>query len=81
MKSKHKSICEECGGPTDRYGLFDCDDPRHPPRTTSEDCMANIEEDMRDRRGFGFDSFDDEIQWAIRDRWIEIIEKAIAKSR
>ncbi len=74
-------ICDECDGPIKRYGLFDCDDPRHPPPTIAEDCMADIEADMRDRRGFGFASISDDIQWEIRGRWIQFIQKAIDKSR
>lgn len=74
------NICDECGGPLSRYGLFDCDDGRHLPPTIAEDCMADIESDMRDRRGFGFGSFDDDVQWKIRDQWIGFIELAIKKA-
>ena len=73
-------VCDECGGLKHRYGLFDCDEPFHPKRSVAEDCMADIEADMRDRRGFGFGSFDDEIQWKIRDTWIAFIERAQSRS-
>lgn len=75
----HSELCEECGGPFNRYGLFDCDDARHPKPSASESLMADIEADMRDRRGFGFGSFDDDIQWKIRDRWIKLIDRAFDK--
>ena len=76
-----EETCDECGGLKSRYGLFDCDESHHPQPTIAEDCMADIEADMRDRRGFGFGSFPDDIQWWIRDRWIEFIQKAIDKSK
>lgn len=71
-------ICEQCGWPFTRYGLFRCDDKRHAQPSIAEKCMIEIERDMNNRRGFGFGSFADDIQRKIRNKWIEIIEKAIA---
>lgn len=75
------NTCDECGGLKNRYGLYDCDEPYHPKPSVAENCMADIEADMRDRRGFGFGRFDDDIQWEIRDAWIAFIAKAIERSR
>lgn len=69
------NICIECGGRKDRYGLYDCDKSYHPSPKLVEKVVADIEASMRDRKGFGFAQFDKEIQWEIRDEWINYIQK------
>ena len=71
--------CEECGGRTDRPGLFGCDDLPHPEPDLSQAIAALIERDIRDRRGLReeFEAIDDETQCDIRDDWAELIRQVI----
>lgn len=65
--------CEQCGGMLTRPGLFGCDEDPHPQPDTAQKIAAAIERDITDRRGFSFDSVDEETQYIIRDTWAELI--------
>jgi hypothetical protein len=73
--------CDECGGWTDRPGLFGCDRPPHPAPDLAQRIARAIERDLTDRRGFGWDDVAEETQYAIRERWVEIIRRELDAGR
>lgn len=75
------NVCEHCGGRTDRPGLWRCESDAHPVPDLAQRIAAEIEFDIRDRRGLKreFDQIDDDIQYEIRDAWAEIIRKMMVE--
>ena len=72
-------LCSNCGGRTDRPGLFGCSRPGHVEPDLAQRIVAAIEADLSDRRGLSgeWDAIDDKIQGEIRDRWAEIVRKEL----
>lgn len=71
--------CEYCGGRFDKPGFFDCDKDCHPVPDLAERIVRAIETDMNGRSGMGFDTIDidEDIQYEIRDKWVELVRAEI----
>jgi hypothetical protein len=71
--------CESCGGDLSRWGLYGCDDG-HPLPTLAQRIARAIELDLNDRRGYHFNSLDDETRNLIVDKWEKLIQSELAKT-
>lgn len=68
--------CDNCGGRTDRPGLYRCDESPHPKPTLAQAIVADIERELDDRR-LGWGGLDTEAADATWDRLAEIVEKRL----
>ena len=66
--------CLNCDGRLDRPGLFRCEEPCHPTPDLAWRIVTAIERDLNNRRGLGFEGLDEDVQYEIRDRWVELIK-------
>ena len=73
------SHCDECGGLLSEPGLFGCDDQPHPKRDLAQRIAGDIEEDLRDRSGLGWDGIDEDTCYAIRHAWAAIVRKHLSE--
>ena len=73
--------CEHCGVLLSRPGLFRCKKAAHPAPDLAQRIVAEIERDLRDRRGLRseWEAIDDEILDEIRDKWAALIRKELGR--
>lgn len=66
--------CPECGGRTDRPGLWDCREPVHPSPTLAQRIVWAIGREVNSRRGIKWSGLDDDLADELRDRLTAIVE-------
>lgn len=75
------SRCEDCGGLWNRPGLSRCRRRKHARPDIAQKIVAEIEYDLTDRRGMGWDNVDENVQEEIRDRWAGIVRRILKRER